>query len=128
VPSPPSTMLCGGGGRSNTLSVLKSHWRLGIYAVLLMTAFNFFGHGTQGLYPIFVQVQHGFAPHEVGLIAVSYNIGRSSAASRLARCPRGSDGGTGLRACGASFVDPKRQEWRTPPRRTEFMEAAVKDS
>jgi MFS transporter, SHS family, lactate transporter len=75
VPSPPSTMLCGGGGRSNTLSVLKSHWRLGIYAVLLMTAFNFFGHGTQGLYPIFVQVQHGFAPHEVGLIAVSYNIG-----------------------------------------------------
>jgi MFS family permease len=68
-------MLCGGGGRSNTLSVLKSHWRLGIYAVLLMTAFNFFGHGTQSLYPIFVQVQHGFAPHEVGLIAVSYNIG-----------------------------------------------------
>src|SRR6476661_8516873 len=33
--------------RSNTLSVLKSHWRLGIYAVLLMTAFNFFSHGMQ---------------------------------------------------------------------------------
>jgi hypothetical protein len=33
-----------------------------------------------------------------------------------------------LRACGASFVDPKRQEWRTSPRRVEFMEAAVKDS
>jgi MFS family permease len=32
---------------SNTLSVLRSHWRLGIYAVLLMTAFNFFSHGTQ---------------------------------------------------------------------------------
>ena len=75
MPSPPSTMLCGGGARSNTLSVLKSHWRLGIYAVLLMTAFNFFGHGTQGLYPIFLQVQHGCAPHEVGLIAVIYNIG-----------------------------------------------------
>jgi SHS family lactate transporter-like MFS transporter len=26
---------------------LKSHWRLGIYAVVLMTAFNFFSHGTQ---------------------------------------------------------------------------------
>jgi SHS family lactate transporter-like MFS transporter len=62
-------------GRSNTLTVLKSHWRLGIYAVLLMTAFNFFSHGTQDLYPTFLQVQHGFGPHEVGLIAVVYNIG-----------------------------------------------------
>ena len=61
--------------RSNTLAVFKSHWRLGIYAVLLMTAFNFFSHGTQDLYPTFLQVQHGFSPHEVGLIAVIYNIG-----------------------------------------------------
>jgi len=61
--------------QSNTLSVLRSHWRLGIYAVLLMTAFNFFSHGTQDLYPTFLQVQHGFSPHEVGLIAVIYNIG-----------------------------------------------------
>jgi SHS family lactate transporter-like MFS transporter len=58
-----------------TLAVLKSHWRLGIYAVLLMTAFNFFSHGTQDLYPTFLRVQHGFSPHEVGLIAVIYNIG-----------------------------------------------------
>src|SRR5271163_1982382 len=61
--------------RSNTLSILQSHWRLGIYAVLLMTAFNFFSHGTQDLYPTFLQVQHGLGPHEVGLIAVIYNIG-----------------------------------------------------
>jgi len=61
--------------KSNTLAVLKSHWRLGIYAVVLMTAFNFFSHGTQDLYPTFLQVQHGLAPHEVGLIAVVYNIG-----------------------------------------------------
>jgi MFS transporter, SHS family, lactate transporter len=61
--------------RSNTLSMFKSHWRLGIYAVLLMTAFNFFSHGTQDLYPTFLQVQHGLSPHEVGLIAVVYNIG-----------------------------------------------------
>ena len=60
---------------SNTAAILKSHWRLGIYAVLLMTAFNFFSHGTQDLYPTFLQVQHGFSPHEVGLIAVIYNIG-----------------------------------------------------
>ena len=61
--------------KSNTWTVLQSHWRLGIYAVLLMTAFNFFSHGTQDLYPTFLQVQHKFSPHEVGLIAVIYNIG-----------------------------------------------------
>src|SRR3984893_6360961 len=60
---------------SNTLAILKSHWRLGLYAILLMTALNFFGHGTSDLYPTFLQVQHGLSPHEVGLIAVVYNIG-----------------------------------------------------
>jgi MFS transporter, SHS family, lactate transporter len=60
---------------SNTLAIVRSYWKLGIYAVLLMTAFNFFSHGTQDLYPTFLQVQHGFSPHEVGLIAVIYNIG-----------------------------------------------------
>src|SRR5215467_6153510 len=61
--------------QSNTVSILKSHWRLGIYAVLLMTAFNFLSHGTQDLYPTFLQVQHGLSPHVVGAIAVIYNIG-----------------------------------------------------
>jgi MFS transporter, SHS family, lactate transporter len=60
---------------SNTLAILRSHWRLGIYAIVLMTAFNFFSHGTQDLYPTFLQVQHHLGPHEVGLIAVIYNIG-----------------------------------------------------
>jgi MFS transporter, SHS family, lactate transporter len=61
--------------KSNTWIVLQKHWRLGIYAVVLMTAFNFFSHGTQDLYPTFLQTQHKFSPHEVGLIAVIYNIG-----------------------------------------------------
>jgi MFS transporter, SHS family, lactate transporter len=60
---------------SNTLAIVRAHWQLGIYAVLLMTAFNFFSHGTQDLYPTFLQVQHHFSPHEVSLIAVIYNIG-----------------------------------------------------
>jgi SHS family lactate transporter-like MFS transporter len=60
---------------SNTLAIVRSHWRLGIYAVVLMTAFNFFSHGTQDLYPTFLQVQHHLGPHEVSLIAVIYNIG-----------------------------------------------------
>jgi SHS family lactate transporter-like MFS transporter len=40
-----------------------------------MTAFNFFSHGTQDLYPTFLQVQHGISPRLVGTIAVVYNIG-----------------------------------------------------
>jgi MFS transporter, SHS family, lactate transporter len=73
VPESPSWKPAQAAG--GTLAVLKSHWRLGIYAVLLMTAFNFFSHGTQDLYPTFLQVQHGFGPHEVSLIAIVYNIG-----------------------------------------------------
>jgi SHS family lactate transporter-like MFS transporter len=63
------------GARGGTPAILRSHWRLGIYAILLMTAFNFFSHGTQDLYPTFLQVQHKLSVHEVGLIAVVYNIG-----------------------------------------------------
>lgn len=58
-----------------TLALLKSHWRLGFYAVVLMTAFNFFSHGTQDLYPTFLEVQHGLSPKAVGTIAVIYNLG-----------------------------------------------------
>ena len=54
---------------------LKNHWRMGIYAVLVMTAFNFFSHGTQDLYPTFLQVQQHYSPATVGIIAVIYNIG-----------------------------------------------------
>jgi SHS family lactate transporter-like MFS transporter len=46
-----------------------------LYAVLLMTAFNFFSHGTQDLYPAFLRLQHHFAPQTVGLIAIVYNVG-----------------------------------------------------
>jgi MFS transporter, SHS family, lactate transporter len=61
--------------QSNTVSILRAHWRLGLYAVVLMTAFNFLSHGTQDLYPTFLEVQHEFSPRTVGTIAVIYNIG-----------------------------------------------------
>jgi SHS family lactate transporter-like MFS transporter len=57
------------------LNVLRSHWQLALYAILLMTAFNFFSHGTQDLYPTFLQKQHHFDHTTVGSIAVLYNIG-----------------------------------------------------
>ena len=60
---------------AGTIAVVKKHWRLAIYAVALMTAFNFFSHGTQDLYPTFLEVDHNLSPHAVGAIAVIYNIG-----------------------------------------------------
>ncbi|MFV8886727.1 MFS transporter [Serratia fonticola] len=56
------------------LPVLKSHWKLCLYLVLLMAAFNFFSHGTQDMYPAFLKIQHGFDPKTVSIIAISYNI------------------------------------------------------
>lgn len=56
------------------LPVLKTHWKLCVYLVILMAAFNFFSHGTQDLYPTFLKVQHGFDAHTVSIIAICYNI------------------------------------------------------
>ena len=61
--------------QGNILTVLARHWGTAIYAIVLMTAFNFFSHGTQDIYPRFLQGQHGFSVHEVTTIAVIYNIG-----------------------------------------------------
>jgi SHS family lactate transporter-like MFS transporter len=60
---------------AGTFAVLAKHWRIAIYSVLLMTAFNFFSHGTQDLYPTFLKLNHHLDPHAIGLIAVIYNIG-----------------------------------------------------
>ena len=59
---------------STTFSVLKTHWRLALFAILMMTAFNFFSHGTQDLYPTFLQKQHHFDHATVSTIAILYNI------------------------------------------------------
>jgi len=54
---------------------LRRHWRLAAYAVLLMTMFNFLSHGTQDIYPTFLQAQHHLSAHATGAIAVIYNVG-----------------------------------------------------
>jgi SHS family lactate transporter-like MFS transporter len=46
-----------------------------LFLVLLMFTFNSFSHGTQDLYPTFLQVNHGLSPRTVGEVAVIYNIG-----------------------------------------------------
>jgi MFS transporter, SHS family, lactate transporter len=57
------------------ISMLRDYGGRFVYVVLLMTAFNFFSHGTQDLYPTFLRLQHHFDPHTIGLIAIVYNIG-----------------------------------------------------
>jgi SHS family lactate transporter-like MFS transporter len=46
-----------------------------LFLVLLMFAFNSFSHGTQDLYPTFLQKDHHFTPQTVGLIAIIANVG-----------------------------------------------------
>lgn len=53
---------------------VRKHWRLLLFAVVMMTAFNFFSHGTQDIYPTFLQKQHGFGTATVSIIAILYNI------------------------------------------------------
>jgi SHS family lactate transporter-like MFS transporter len=57
------------------IEMLRRHWRLALYAILLMTCFNFFSHGTQDIYPTFLKVDHLFGPHTVSAIQVFYNVG-----------------------------------------------------
>src|ERR1019366_5086904 len=54
---------------------LSGHWLLAIYAIALMTAFNFFSHGTQDLFPTLLDKQRGFSIGTVTRIAIVYNIG-----------------------------------------------------
>ena len=56
-------------------SVLKKRWPLFVYVVVLMTAFNLFSHGTQDLYPAFLQIQHKFTTHTVSIVSIIGNVG-----------------------------------------------------
>ncbi|MBS0447666.1 MAG: MFS transporter [Proteobacteria bacterium] len=57
------------------VQTLTAHWKLALYAIVLMTAFNFFSHGTQDLYPTFLREQHHFDVHTVSLITITLNVG-----------------------------------------------------
>jgi MFS transporter, SHS family, lactate transporter len=68
-----------GTKRASAVAVLKAHWRLAIYSILLMTAFNFFSHSTQDLYPTFLEVERGFSPARWAPSLSSTTLARSSA-------------------------------------------------
>ena len=52
---------------------MRQPW-LYLYAILLMAAFNFMSHGSQDLYPTFLQKQRGFDPHLTQNVVVVMNI------------------------------------------------------
>jgi MFS transporter, SHS family, lactate transporter len=60
---------------ASTFYILGHHGRIALYTIILMTAFTFFSHGTQDIYPTFLQVQHHYAPATVKNIAVIFNMG-----------------------------------------------------
>ena len=57
------------------LAAMRGQWKLLAYVVVMMTAFNFFSHGTQDLYPTFLRVQHGFSPGVITALTVVLNLG-----------------------------------------------------
>ncbi|MEO6217080.1 MAG: MFS transporter [Sphingomonas sp.] len=59
----------------NAIREIARHWKIALYLIVLMTAFNFFSHGTQDLYPTFLQKQLHFDTHTTGLLAIVMNLG-----------------------------------------------------
>ncbi|KAG1824236.1 carboxylic acid transporter protein [Suillus variegatus] len=58
-----------------TKAMLKRHWLLCIYAVLLMTGFNFLSHGSQDLYPTFLEDSKSFSTHDATVATIIGNCG-----------------------------------------------------
>ena len=57
------------------LAAAREHFPTLAYLVLLMACFNAFSHGSQDLYPTFLQAQHGFSARITGQIAIVMNLG-----------------------------------------------------
>jgi SHS family lactate transporter-like MFS transporter len=55
--------------------LLRQHGLLFIYAALLMTAFNYMSHGTQDLYPTYLEQQRGFGVNAKSIISIVYATG-----------------------------------------------------
>ncbi len=61
--------------RVNPFVELARNWKIALYMIVLMAAFNAFSHGTQDLYPTFLQVQHHFDTHTTGTLTAIMNVG-----------------------------------------------------
>ena len=60
---------------ANLWTILKSHWLLFLYVILLMTAFNAMSHGTQDMYQTFLGEQRGLGVTQKAAIGIMYSFG-----------------------------------------------------
>jgi SHS family lactate transporter-like MFS transporter len=60
---------------STYLRSLPRHWRRFVYIVLLMSMMNFLSHGTQDLYPTFLQRQRHYTPELTSYLAMLSMVG-----------------------------------------------------
>jgi SHS family lactate transporter-like MFS transporter len=75
VPESPAFAAAQKVGKPGLWETLNANWGLVFYAVVLMMCFNLFSHGTQDLYPTFLQKQHNFDPATVSWITIVANLG-----------------------------------------------------
>ena len=75
VPESPAFVASQARDKANLWETLKANWGLALYMVVLMMCFNLFSHGTQDLYPTFLQKQHNFDPATVSWIIIVANLG-----------------------------------------------------
>ena len=54
---------------------IASHWKLFIYLTLLMAGMNFVSHGTQDMYPTFLQRDWGFSPQKRAALTAFSMVG-----------------------------------------------------
>jgi SHS family lactate transporter-like MFS transporter len=60
---------------SNAAVILRKHWLLFIYVIILMTAFNAMSHGTQDMYQTFLSEQRRFGVGMKASVGIIYSIG-----------------------------------------------------
>jgi MFS transporter, SHS family, lactate transporter len=61
--------------RRDTLAIARKHWRIGLFAILMMASFNALSHGTQDFYANFLRIQHGYDPRLASLIIMAGSFG-----------------------------------------------------
>jgi MFS transporter, SHS family, lactate transporter len=64
-----------GAAKPGLVSGIRQYALTFLFLVLLMTCFNAFSHGTQDLYPTFLEKDHHFSVAVVGAVGIVYNIG-----------------------------------------------------
>ena len=62
-------------GFGSIVKAAATNWKLFLYMIGLMALMNFLSHGTQDLYPHFLESAHGFKTSTVANIAIFYNVG-----------------------------------------------------